>query len=158
MVCTAHRTGAFCDEAHVEDLRRPELLKFGIDFLKNWEDVDAMVFENLATTLRGSENLVYPMFKKGIVFCCSVDKGKVLNEFLRRLNLKFKKIIFVDDQIKNLVAMERIAIENRISYLGIEYTKIRSLPALRITFEEMQKRLDLFAENGYWISDEEFYS
>lgn len=61
------------------------------------------------------------MFFKGIVFT-TTDKDKALGAFLNHCTLKFKKVIFIDDQQKNLESVEKITAKRHIPFVGIEYT------------------------------------
>ena len=118
LLLTACRTGKI-GEIYAEDLRIKEVKDFGIDFSKSWKNFPTTQFTNFSI----SSGDGYPLFKSGILFSSFIDKGSVLKEFLKYFQLKPKKIIFIDDALKNVLSVQKVCSELDISYIGIEYTK-----------------------------------
>ncbi len=63
------------------------------------------------------------LYKKGIAFCGNNNKGEVLFELLKMLNIKPKKIFFVDDKAHHLARVEKIALERGVECCCIHYTQ-----------------------------------
>lgn len=59
-------------------------------------------------------------FRGGIAFCQGNDKGAVLLKVLDCMNISPKKVIFIDDGLKNVSSVEKAIGED--SLLGIHYT------------------------------------
>ncbi|HLW72804.1 MAG TPA: DUF2608 domain-containing protein [Candidatus Babeliales bacterium] len=73
------------------------------------------------------DDLVLPMkdpsfYKQGILFGGNNDKGKTLNCFFKTMNYYPKKIIFVDDKMKNLLSVEKAMSARHIPFVGIRYS------------------------------------
>jgi FMN phosphatase YigB (HAD superfamily) len=73
-------------------------------------------------------NLVKPAeYQQGIVFCYGANKGKILADFfnkIKNVDKTFKlpkKIVFVDDKEKNVLAIEEAAQNLSIEFTGIRY-------------------------------------
>lgn len=62
-------------------------------------------------------------YKNGIAFCSSNNKGEVLFELLKMLNIKPKKIFFVDDKMHHLARVEKVALEHGVECCCIHYTQ-----------------------------------
>jgi len=91
-------------DAFIEDRRISELNRVGIDFAPSFPDVQGTIFfTNFQAPIFGS----YPLFKSGILFTNENDKGDVLVEFLKALSWTPRQIIFVDDRIDHLYAVEK---------------------------------------------------
>jgi hypothetical protein len=74
------------------------------------------------------DDLVLPMkhpcfYKQGVLFGGNNDKGRVLTSFLKIMNYHPKKIIFIDDKMKHLVAVEKVAKTRCLPFVGIRYSK-----------------------------------
>lgn len=63
------------------------------------------------------------LFDKGMISTGANEKGEVLKLFLVQQNIKPTQIIFVDDALKNLKSVEKIAQELNIPFTGIHYTR-----------------------------------
>lgn len=69
-----------------------------------------------------SLSLAYPChYKNGIIFCGQNDKGDTLKSFFEYLNYYPKKVIFIDDKEKYLIAVEKVMKELKIPFIGIRY-------------------------------------
>lgn len=152
LVLTAHWTGSYYDLKHAEDTRKEELHKLGFDFKKSWKNVDDIVFEEFPTVMPGNSLTRYPTFSDGIIFSCNAKKGKVLKEFLRKIPYKFNKVIFVDDKMHNIKSMEESCNEMRISFIGVNYTKVAETDDRRVSFQEVQPIIDEFIKTKRWRS------
>jgi len=111
-----------------------EFLYLGIDFSINSLYKEEM---ELAVTHKGR-------FSKGIIFCGNNDKGKTLFLFLEKVGYMPEKIIFVDDKLKNVKAVERETEKHNIPFVGMRFSKIDEK---RKTFnpKEADKQLLAFA-------------
>jgi phosphoglycolate phosphatase-like HAD superfamily hydrolase len=65
----------------------------------------------------------FPECISRVIFTNKKDKGKVLLDFLEKLNKNYKNIIFVDDRLKNLISVQNI----------LKDLKITDLSSLRLT-------------------------
>ena len=63
-------------------------------------------------------------FYHGIGFTEDKDKGRCLKDMLEQENLIFSKIVFIDDKIKNVKSLEKMANASNIEYVGIHYTYV----------------------------------
>jgi hypothetical protein len=143
----------------VENVRRNHLLKVGIDFRKSWTDLKQLEFPNITRKRHPFCNFHCPSFIDGMLFASGADKGDVLKEFLIKIPpYKFKKIIFIDDKLKNLKAVEKICAETETQFIGIEYaySRIKKHPPLNP--ERVKKQYRTLMLEKRWISDAEMES
>lgn len=61
-------------------------------------------------------------YKQGILFGGNNDKGQVLNYFFKTMKYYPKKIIFIDDKMKNLLSVEKAVSACGIPFVGIRYS------------------------------------
>jgi FMN phosphatase YigB (HAD superfamily) len=80
-------------------------------------------FSSLSDEMLTIQARLKPAFyKNGIAFCSSNNKGEVLFELLKMLDIKPKKIFFVDDKPHHLARVEKIALEHGVDCCCIHYT------------------------------------
>ncbi len=73
------------------------------------------------------DDLVLPMphpcfYKNSILFGGNNDKGETLITFFHWMNYYPKKVVFIDDKMKYLVAVEKALKHHNIEFVGIRYT------------------------------------
>jgi hypothetical protein len=140
----------------VENVRRNHLLNVRIDFRKSWISVKRFEFPNIPRKHYPLCNTHFCAFVDGMLFADGADKGHALKAFLAKIpQYKFKKIIFVDDKLKNLKSVEKICNEIGAQFVGIEFThsKIKKHPVLNP--ERVKKQYETLMLEKRWISDEE---
>lgn len=142
-------TGKYGNIDKMEDLRFTGLNQVGISFINTSpfkEDGTFPEFEN--------KNGI-PMLKAGIILTASANKGLVLKAALEKYNLHFKKIIFIDDTMKELESVEKACLDMNIDFQGIHYgaAKIAPLPILDKEKEEL--RYEILEKEHIWLLDKE---
>ena len=112
------------------DLRIKTIKDIGIDFSKsmNLPYID-LSGEMPLSTKDGSSN---PIFQEGVIFAAKRPKGEILGKFLNFSKLDPEKIIFVDNQLKNVLSVEEKCKELDIDYTGIHFTKLTSVRDKRV--------------------------
>lgn len=63
------------------------------------------------------------IYMDGVIFSGNNDKGLVLLELLSNIAFKPTKIIFLDDKLKNITAVEYAAEKCGIEFIGIRYSR-----------------------------------
>lgn len=63
------------------------------------------------------------LYKNGVIFCGSNNKGEVLFTLLNKLGIKPKKIYFIDDKAHHLARVEKVALEHGVECFCIHYTQ-----------------------------------
>jgi len=66
----------------------------------------------------------FPAYHSRVIFTNKLDKGKVLLDFLEHLTKTYKNIVFIDDRLKNLIAVQTALKNHQVNYLGIHYTEL----------------------------------
>ena len=115
---TSGYTGRFGDIEKREDLRIQKLKEVGVNFNNSFPEIKPIIFKNI----KNANPKHFPMFKEGIVFTCRLPKGEVLQEFLNQANFKPKKIIFVDNTLKNIKSVQEFCQNAKIDFYGFYYT------------------------------------
>ncbi len=69
-------------------------------------------------------------YQDGIIFCQAYDKAKIFIEILQQLNYHPKRVIFIDDFLKNLQVLEQSLNEydDTIEFIGIRYSHLDAIP------------------------------
>lgn len=150
LVLTAHWTGEYHGNPHVEDIRKNDMKSLGFDFRKSWSKIEKIVFEEFPVVSPFRGGIRYPIFDEGIIFSCNLEKGKMLKAFLNHVPYKFSKIIFVDDKCKNVESVVGICKGIGISCIGVEYTKVATTDSKEISLEELKPRMDNLIKTGKW--------
>lgn len=63
--------------------------------------------------------------KNGVVHCNGVNKGLVLQKVLTKLDCAPKKILVVDDKLKNIEAIKEVFNPKGVDIIGIHYTHVK---------------------------------
>jgi FMN phosphatase YigB (HAD superfamily) len=61
-------------------------------------------------------------YTKGVFFCGAGNKGESLIELFKRINYWPKRVVFIDDKMKNVCAIENSLKEYDIEFIGMHYT------------------------------------
>lgn len=96
----------------------------------------------------------FPECISRVILTNKKDKGKVLLDFLEKLNKNYKNIIFVDDRLKNLISVQNILKDLKINYLGIHYTELKEKNEV-LNQDIADKQFEVLARKHIWLSDEE---
>lgn len=135
------------------DLRIKTIKNIGIDFSKSTE-LDYIDLSEEGE-LMGKRDRNKPIFQEGVIFAAKKPKGKVLSKFLKLSKLKPGKIIFVDNQLKNVLSVEAHCKELGIDYTGIHFTKIYNKPANPLDKKIAEKKFEILLAENRWIDDHE---
>jgi len=147
---TSGRTGRFGIIDKREDLRIKLLKDLSIEFTDSYPDIKPTIFDEIAVSKSEPS-----MYKDGILFASKAKKGTVLKEFYNKEKINANKIIFIDNQIKNLLSVGEFCMQKKINYRGIHYTNValRKIPLIDEKIVDYQFKVLL--EQGKWISDKE---
>ena len=64
------------------------------------------------------------VYDQGVFMTTGQDKGLVLLDLLRRLGLRYDRVVLVDDGEKNISNMQNALRDAGIDYLGLHYTRV----------------------------------
>lgn len=146
---TALETGTYGKIINMEDWRLNRLKHFGIDFTVSFQD-----FNPLYLTELSPYNDHYPLFKNGVLFTNLRPKGEVLTTFLRKIDWKPTKLLFIDDSLSQIQSVESAAEALGIEFIGFHYTATGNASCkLNQTLGEFQ--FQYLIENEKWLPDKE---
>jgi len=147
---TSLSTGKFGVIEKLEDWRIQQLKNFNIDFIRLSPIKDDISIKEL------EEDEGTPMLKSGIIFTAEIDKSKVLEHILRTKNYYPKTIIFIDDQLKNIEQVEKLAANLQIKFHGFHYTAVSKMPLPVIINKQTEKlRFQILEKNHRWLNYKE---
>ncbi len=148
MVLTAYSVRPLKEVKDPVQWRVDTLQSFGYHFEKLWEPSFIELDEFLCN--------YNPIFKDGVLCCDIFSKSECLKAFLSQIQWKPKKIIFIDDLLRNLVDVEELCVQEKIEYVGIEYMESQNIKPY-IPFSESlgQVQVENLMKKSLWISDEE---
>lgn len=148
LALTSSPTGKLGVIEKFEDHRVDQLKRVGIDFNKFIHSFSDVILHEMKSEC-GT-----PLLHNGIIYTCHIDKGSVLEKILKKLDLKFKKIIFIDDRLDNLTSVESMCIKSEIDFFGFEYTAVRDSFVSPFNETRAQFQFNTLIEEGNWLSDE----
>jgi hypothetical protein len=85
-------------------------------------------------------------YKNGIIFTDGSDKGECLQQFFAIMGYYPEKVIFVDDKMKHILAVEKVVEELNIAFCGIRYSgcdeKVKNFDPAKAEqqYRELRKR------------------
>lgn len=136
------------------NLRIQNLKEIGIDFSKSINLPHINLDDN--KNLLKNNNNNYPIFQDGVIFTARKSKGEILGKFLKLSKLKPRKIVFVDNNFKNLILVENKCKELGIDYIGIHFTKsYRQSLSKQLDKKMAEKKFKILLEENRWINDNE---
>jgi hypothetical protein len=106
--------------------------------------------------LGASPDKEYPIFEDGMLLNGQESKGDVLKAFLETIpQYKFKKIIFVDNQLDNVKSVDKMCGDLGTEYVGIEYGYAETKKRPPLDVEKAKKQFKILIEEKRWVSDKE---
>lgn len=148
-VLTKGRTKNYGVIPNMTDFRIKEIQTLGLNFHELSPFKEDMILPDMITD--GAEKEVKtPLVKSGIIFSSRLNKASVLEVVLKKYNFYPKKIIFVDDKMKNIKPMEQLAKKLKIEFIGYEFTGSQNLPVAPINESEEDLCFIKLQNNGIW--------
>lgn len=154
LALTSGDTGNYGVIPNRANLRIQTLKEIGIDFSKSID----LPYINLDDdkNLLETNNNNHPIFQDGVIFTARKPKGKILSKFLNLSKLNPQKIIFIDNNFKNLILVEKKCKELGIDYVGIHFTKsYKQFPNRQLDKKIAEKKFKILLEQNRWIDDDE---
>ena len=150
IVATSYSVRPLKDISDPMQWRIDNLHEMGYFFEKSWSDQkDDVVLNDFGTDHN-------PIFRKGILFCDIFSKSECIRSFFEYIGWIPKKIIFIDDVLKNLSDVGEFCDENKIEYTGIEYLESQYINS-HIPFSDDLGaiQMDHLMDKSMWLKDEE---
>lgn len=145
---TAIPTGRFGLISNAEQWRVQQLGSLGISLDWSFPEIDSF-------TLEGFEGKkTPPVFKRGILASANYPKGKVLSAFLKKIQWKPSKVVFIDDRMKFIDSVESELDKENIEHISFHYTAAADQPCcLDQRLADFQ--FDYLMQRGDWLNDQE---
>ena len=124
------------------------LHKMGYFFEKSWPEIKSDI---ILDDFLSDHN---PIFSNGVLCCDTFPKSECIKIFLNYINWFPKKIIFVDDSLRNLSDVGEFCSRNKIEYIGIEYLESNNINSY-IPFSDNlgNLQIDNLMTESIWLSD-----
>ncbi len=155
---TLCETGSFGKISSLEKWRVDELKSLGIKFHHSFPNVTAGQLDKYIPNIQNytSKYECSPCVVAGILFTCHVPKGEVLDAYLQQIDVKPRKIVFVDDKLKNLETVAKYCDQNNIAFVGFEYNAVKE-QAKKFPMDLRLARLqfNVLEHAEVWLSDEQ---
>lgn len=142
-------TGKYGKIAKMENLRFDTLKDGDISFINTSPFKEDATFPEFK-----SENGI-PMLISEVILTSLADKGLVLKAALEKFNLHFKRIIFIDDNLKYLKSVEKVCCEMNIDFQGIHYGAAKIAPLPVLDKEKEALRYEILEKEHIWLLDKE---
>jgi hypothetical protein len=146
MAFTAMRTGKYGIIPSMENWRIQQLKQFEIDFSRFLPHHSGLSWQE---NTRGT-----PAFKEGILCSDGLNKGQVLDNFLKKIDWKPTYVIFFDDVLECLTSVEKTLNALNIPFIGIHFHAAKSLGS-PVDMEIAHYQYKNLVEKGIWPSDQE---
>ena len=148
---TAMGTGSYGRIESREEWRFEQLKDFSIDFRSSFASLPKFYFLDYE-----SKNGL-PGYYKGIIFSSDVPKGIILSKFLKNIEWKPKKIIFIDDIHSFVESVDREIAVLDIPFKGFHYRAAYQTP-IEIDEDAISFQIDYLIKESKWLSDEQVES
>lgn len=126
------------------DWRVGHLKKLGFDFSSSYPNVGPFEFVGIPGTA----------FQDGVLFSWRYPKGDILLAFLKAINFKPKKILFLDDRIDFIRSVESAANHAGIENLCFHYRAVDKIPH-HVDWNIASLQAEHLALHGEWLHDHE---
>lgn len=113
------------------------------------------IFSKIDETLEQFYQHHGPMIKEGIIFCCNINKNEILSYYMNMVLDRPKKIILIDDSIKNLQLVKKYC-EQRDYEHELYYFEGAKLLDNEITDKEINNRIKYMCKHKMYASEEQF--
>lgn len=133
-----------------EKWRLNHIQGFCINFEKSFPDQKRFVFENIT-----ANNVPPPVYNQGVIFAEGFSKADVLAAFLKKLDFKPSKVIFIDDMYSNLQQMETKLTHMGIPHKGYYYIRVHADSEGDLNEEVARFQFDYLFKHQKWLSDQE---
>lgn len=143
-------SGSYGKIPSLEVWRANELKGFGIDFSKTAPSKEKNIIFSELPLLRNS----YPLCHEGILISHGSKKSSSLSAYLKHIDYKPEKIVFVDDLVKNLDDLDNMCQELGISFAGYHYQGVKKLGG-NLDLNRVKKQFDHLTHFEKWLSDDE---
>lgn len=147
LALTAAPMGNYGQIDDLADWRIKQLKKLGIDFTSAFPNQALITFSRLGVRSAAG-------YKQGVIFSSSSPKGDVLKAFLDYLHWKPQIIIFIDDNLRFLESVEKVARQLNIEFIGFHYSGALQLDS-KVDPEIAEKQYIYLKEHGKWLGDQQ---
>ena len=150
MVATSYSVRPLKNISDPMQWRINNLHEIGYFFEKSWLDQKRDIVLNDFGTDHN------PIFRDGILFCDIFSKSDCIRSFFEYIGWVPKKIVFIDDVLRNLSDVGEFCDENKIEYVGIEYLESQYINS-HIPFSDNlgKVQMDHLMSKSIWLKDEE---
>ncbi len=128
--------------------RVDELRRYGFDFSPAFPNSNFVELPKKATQQH------FPLFKSGVLYSSFHPKGDILIAFLHKIDLKPRKVIFVDDELKHVQSVVASLDQQGIPCIGIHYTAANEV-CCDLNEEQARFQINYFIQHGVWLGDKE---
>lgn len=143
---TTMTTGRLGSISNVEEWRKRELAHFGFDFSKTFPRYSHIVFGDLM------KEGALPIYKDGILYTAKNPKEILLEAFLRRIKWQPQRLVFIDDELKHLEAVNAAFEGTGMTCVCVHYGQVASLPE-ELDKEVARQQFIHLCNDGAWLSD-----
>lgn len=150
VILTSGRTGERGVIESLEDLRIKRIKSLGIDVSKMFSNLPpSFDLEDLPSFKEGNPS----RYDRGVIFTNKNNKGETLKAFLKEAKFKPKRILFMDNQMRQVDSVRKAAESLDIEFIGIHYIKAYELGAGPLNEKIAAKQMDYLKNNSRWLTD-----
>ncbi len=151
VILTSGRTGERGVIPSLEDLRIKRIQSLGIDVSKMFDLPSQFDLEDISDFKEG----VPSRYDRGVIFTHKNNKGETLKAFLKEAKFKPKRILFIDNQMRQVDSVRKAADSLGIEFIGIHYTKAYELGAGPLDEEIAAKQMEYLKNKSTWLTDKQ---
>lgn len=155
---TAGVTGTFgktrsMEKWRVEGLRNIDII-FDASFVNAKPGSLDQYIPNINKHYAKARHVCFPAAENGIIFTGMASKAEVLEAYLQFANIKPKKIIFIDDRMTHVKAVEEFCKKLNIQYIGYEYTAVNEQAKhLKLNPRRTKLQYKILELTKIWLND-----
>lgn len=144
---TAIRPGQLGSISSMIAWRVEQLNSLGIHFGWSFPSLDSIIFSQFMEKS-------HPVYKEGVIASARHPKGQVLTEFLKHIQWRPSKVIFIDDLMSFIDSVEFELEQEGIPHVSFYYTAASEQPC-ELNLELADYQMNHLFQHGIWLSDDE---
>lgn len=128
--------------------RVEELKRYGFDFSQSFPSYDYLELP------KSEDQKQSPVYRQGVLYSSFHQKGDVLSAFLKHIDRRPDKVVFIDDEFVHVDSILTCMEKERIQCVGIHYTAANEIPCM-LNPELARFQIEHFVKHGIWLSDDD---
>jgi hypothetical protein len=145
---TSSPTQSFGEIEDCEKWRLEQVRLFGIHFNRSFPSLTRFLLSEMSF-----DQIPPPVYNQGILFTEGFSKADVLISFMRKMNVKPSKIVFIDDIYRNVKQMDTKLTLKNIPHKAYHYQRVRNGEPTSLNERIARFQFEYLFKHKKWLND-----